>query len=875
MSFWNRFYNVLRNRKFSREIDEELNSHIVEALEHGRDPEEVRRAFGSRLRVGEQSYDIGVLPWLDCLRADTIFGWRQLTKHKVTSAAAILSLGLALGASMSAFRLIDALLLRPMPVTEPHRLFAMFTLGYDPGGHFRLGDSNEYPQFQLMRAAVKDQAELIATSFGERVELTYGSDQEIEKAHRQFVSGSMFPSFGLRPALGRLFTESDDDNPFAHPYAVLSYDYWTLRFGRDPNVLGRTFRMSDNVYQIVGVAPQGFTGTEPGTMTDIFLPTTMFAGVTRNDWSWIRTFVCMKPGSSVSAVRDRLQAVFHTVQTERSKAFVGWPKQRLEQFLSQTILVLPASGGLSEVQLEYKQPLEILAVLVGLVLMIGCANVANLLTAQATARAREMALRVSIGAGRARLVQLVLVESVILAVTASLVGALLAWWSAPYIVGRLNPADDPVRLALPLDWRVLGFAFALTIGVTSFFGLFPALRASATQPVSALKGGDGTDRKQKVMHALIAAQVAFCCVVAILAGLLLKSFDRLENQPTGFSSVRLLALDVETKPSQAPVYWDQVAEHLRELPGVEQVAISAWPLLSGVGANGFVSVDGVSAGNSLAYFLNVSPGWLDTMGIPLRDGRDFRPDDVDPGAAIVNEAFAKAYFGGANPVGRWFERNMARLQVVGLVSNARYRNMREPITPTAYIPFRSGHDQPVGGATFMVLTVGEHPLALAGLLRSEVPRARSQFRVSSIRTQVEINRSQTIRESLLASIALFFAVVALFLAGIGLYGVLDYSVLQRRREIAIRIAVGAPVGRVVRVVTSQLFAMVALGAACGIGLSLATARYAHALLYEVKSTDANVVLGALFTIFVTTAVVAIAPVLHAIRVKPIAVLKVE
>lgn len=875
MPLWNRFFNVLRRRRLNREIDEELDSHLAEAAEHGRDPEEARRAFGSRLRIGEESYDIRVLPTLDSLRADTIFGWRHLRKHRVSTTAAILSLGLALGASISAFRLVDALLLRPMPVAEPERLYAMFTLGYDPGGHFRLGDSNEYPQFQIMRAAVKHDAELIAASFGERVELTYGSDQEIEKAHRQFVSGWMFDTFGMKPALGRLFSESDDDKPHAHPYAVLSYDYWTRRFGRDPKALGRSFRMGDDLYQIVGIAPQGFTGTEPGTMTDIFLPTMMYAGVTHDNWGWIRTFVYMRPGGSISVVRDHLQAVFHSVQTDRAKTFVGWPRKRLENFLNQTIRVLPASGGLSDIRLQYKQPLEILAVLVGLVLLIGCVNVANLLTAQATARAREMALRVSIGAGRARLTQLVLVESAMLALLACTVGVLFAWWSAPYLVEHINPPDDPVRLVLSIDWRVIGFGLLLTIAVTFLFGLFPALRASATQPVSALKGGDDANGRPKVMHGLIAAQVTFCCVVIFLAGLLLKSSDRLENQPTGFSSERLLALDVETKPSQRADFWNQVAEHLRELPGVEQVAIAGWPLLSGLGANGFVSVNGVTGSDSLAYFLDISPGWLEAMKLRLLDGRDFRPDDVYPGVAIVNEAFAKEYFGNANPLGRRFARGTTPLEVVGLVSNARYRNMREPITPTAYIPFRPDHDQTIDSAVLMIRTVGENPLAMAGLLRREVPRARSEFRVSNIRTQVEINRSQTTRERLLAALALFFAVLALLLAGVGIYGVLDYSVLQRRREIGIRIAVGATAGRVASTVTSEFFSIVVGGAAVGAGLGMAAGHSADALLYEVMPSDTGILLGTVLTILIISAIAAIAPVARAVRIEPMAVLKIE
>jgi predicted permease len=875
MSLWGRFRNALRPRRLERDIDEELQSHLAEAVQSGRDPVEARRAFGSTLRIAEQSRDIGVLSALDSLRADTVFGWRQLKKHKVASVAAILSLGLATGACTAAFRLIDALLLRPMPIAEPDRLHAMFTLGYDPGGHLRLGESNEYPQFRAMRAAVKDDAELIAVSYGERIELTYGSGQEIEKAHRQFVSGWLFDSFGLKPALGRLLTASDDDKPNAHPYAVLSYDYWTRRFGQDPSVLARSFQMGGGLYEIVGVAPQGFTGTEPGIMTDIFLPTMMYAGVTHDDWGWIRTFVRMKPGGSVKSVRDRLQSVFQAIQGERAKTFVGWPKRRLDNFLSQKVLVLPAAGGLSYTRQEYQRPLEVLAILVGLVLLIACANVANLLTGQAAARAREMALRVSIGAGRARLTQLVLVESALVATLATAVGSLFAWWAAPYVVDRINPPDDPARLLLPLDWRVMAFGAALTIGVTFLFGLLPALRASATQPVSALKGGDDPHAKRRLMNSMIALQVAFCCVVLFVAGLLVSSFDRLANQPTGFSSERLLALDVEARPTQAPVYWDQVADHLKDLPGVEHVALAGWPLLSGWGSNGFISVNSAPPGDRQAYFLNVSPGWLETMQIPLIDGRDFRPGDVYPGAAIVNEAFAKEYFGGANPVGRWFARGNTSMQVVGLVRDARYRNMREPITPTAYIPFRYGGDESVNQATLIVRTSAENPLALASMLRTEVPRARTEFRVSNIRTQTEINRSQTLRERMLATLALFFAVVALLLAAIGLYGVLDYSVLQRRREIGVRLAVGAPPRRVATLVVFDVFAMVACGAVLGGAMGLAAARYVTALLYAVEPTDPTLLLTALLTLLLATAAAAIAPVARAIRIEPSSVLRVE
>jgi hypothetical protein len=270
MSLWSRIANVLLGRSLSREIDEELQSHIDEAIRQGRDPAEARRAFGSALRHREESRDIRLIAWLDSLRADAVFGWRQLRKNKVTSAAAILSLALAIGACTSAFRLIDALFLRPLPISEPERLYAISTEGLDVDGKPLSGDSWSYPLFRLMRAAARNEAELIAISGSERTDLTYASDQDMEKAYRQYVSGWMFTSFGLRPALGRLLTENDDLKPGAHPYAVLSHDYWTRRFGRDPKVIGRTFRMGNDLYQIIGVSEAPFAGTETGTVTDIF-----------------------------------------------------------------------------------------------------------------------------------------------------------------------------------------------------------------------------------------------------------------------------------------------------------------------------------------------------------------------------------------------------------------------------------------------------------------------------------------------------------------------------------------------------------------------------------------------------------------------------
>ena len=288
MSLWSRIANVFRGDRLNRDIEEELQSHIAEAITEGRDPGEARRAFGSVLSHRERSRDIRLIPWLESLCADAVFGWRQLLKRKVTSAAAVLSLALAIGSCDAAFRLMDAMLWRPLPIVAPERLYVLSREVAGPDGKVLTSDNFEYPMFRQMRAQVKDQAELIAVSGADHIDLTYGSDQETEKAYQQYVSGWMFQSFGIRSALGRVFTENDDLTPGAHPYAVLSYDYWKRRFAEDPKVVGRTFRTGNEVYQIVGVAEGPFTGTEPGTVTDIFLPTMMMKNnaIVRSDYQW-------------------------------------------------------------------------------------------------------------------------------------------------------------------------------------------------------------------------------------------------------------------------------------------------------------------------------------------------------------------------------------------------------------------------------------------------------------------------------------------------------------------------------------------------------------------------------------------------------------
>ena len=890
MSLWSRILNALHGERLNREIEEELQSHLEEAIASGHDPDEARRAFGSILRQREASHSIRVAGWLESLLADVRFGWRQLCRNKVTSAAAVLSLALGIGSCVAAFRLIDALLWRPLPISNSSKLYVLSRKM--TGLYGKPAEDNYWatPDFKLMRDAVKDQADLIAISDADRTDITWSTDDDMEKAHVVYVSGNMFPLFGLEPALGRLLTPAADRAPGAAPYAVLSWDYWNHRFGRDPHVLGRSLHIGDQTFEIIGVGPRDFTGTETGTVTDIFLPLSMNSLATRDGVSWHHTFLMLKPGvnpaTALEPLRQHLSAVSRAFEAECSTCFRGVPKATIDRLLNKKLVFHPAGAGISDLQKDYRRSLGILGLLAALVLLIACVNVANMMTAQAAARAQEMALRISIGAGRRRLVQLILAQSALLALLASVLGALFAAWSAPFVLSLINPPDNPARLALPADWRVLLFAFGLIILVVLLLGLLPALRASAVRPVAALKGCEDPHSPRRLMRGAIALQIAFCCLVLFLSSLFVASFQRLQNRPLGFSTDRLLLLETVAGKGQLPVVWNQTAEALRAIPGVDSVAISGWPLLGRIRINSDISINSAPPGPTPAFFLNVSPGWLSTMKIPLVSGRDFSSQDGSPtsaiqGSAIVNETFARTFFPGQDPIGRTFERgaNQPPNTIVGVTPDTPYHDLREPSPAVFYVPLdeidADSAPGPVRFATFTIHTAGQDPLALANSLRQFIAQRHNGLRVSNVTTQLDLVRDQTIRERLIAMLAAFFAAVALLLAGIGLYAVLNYSVLQRRREIGIRMAMGSPLAGIVRLVTLDVFLMIALGGCAGVALGFGAARYVASLFYQVKATDADMIALPACAILLTALVATLPAVLRALRTDPTEILRAE
>ncbi len=885
MSLWSRILNAVHGERLNREIEEELQSHIEEAIASGHDPEEARGIFGSVLRQREASHSIRVAGWLESLLADVRFGWRQLCRNKVTSVAAVLSLALGIGSCVAAFRLIDALLWRPLPISNSSDLYVLShqETGFD--GKPLEDDHWATPDFNLMRDAVKDQADLIAISDADRTDITWSTGDDVEKAHVVYVSGNMFPLFGLEPVLGRLIVTADDRAPGAAPYAVLSWDYWNHRFGRDPNVLGGSLHIGDQNFQIIGVGPRDFTGVEKGTVTDIFLPLSMNRAATEESMPWHRTFLMVKsgvnPANDLEQLRQHLFAVNRAFGSACSTCFRGETKADIDRFLNQKLLFQPAGAGISALQTEYRRLLVVLGLLAALVLLIACVNVANMMTAQAAARAQEMALRISIGAGRRRLVQLILAQSALLALMASGLGAFFAVWSAPFVLSLINPPDNPARLALSADWRVLLFGFGLIILVVLLLGLLPALRASAVRPVTALKGGEDPYSPRRLMRGAIAVQVAFCFLTLFLSSLFVASFQRLQDRPLGFSTDRLLLLETVAGKGQLPVVWNQTAEALRAAPGVDSVAISSWPLLGRIRINSDISINGAPPSPTPAFFLNISPSWLSTMKIPLVSGRDFRPADTSPGAAIVNETFVRTFFPGQDPIGRTFARgtNQPLNKIVGVTPDVPDHDLREPNLAVFYVPFDEIDDQSApkaaGFATFAIHTNTQNPLALADSLRQLIAQRHNGLRVSNVTTQLDLVRDQTIRERLIAMLAAFFAAVALLLAGIGLYAILNYSVLQRRREIGIRMAIGSTRAGIVRIVTLDVFLMIAVGGCAGVALGFGAARYVQSLFYQVKATDADMIAFPTCAILLTVLVATLPAVLRALRTDPTEILRAE
>jgi predicted permease len=582
--------------------------------------------------------------------------------------------------------------------------------------------------------------------------------------------------------------------------------------------------------------------------------------------------------------RAILQTVFTTFQRDRSSRFrADEPREHIENFIRTPLYLHAAASGPSRLRESFERPLWVLAVIAFLVLLIACSNVASLLIARTAARDREMALRLSIGAGRGRLIQQMLVESGLLSATSCLLGVLLAAKAGPLIVDMLSTSQRVVRLDLQVDWGVLGFLTAAGSVTTFLFGLAPALRASGASPNAVLKAGGGRQTaKIGLFRPLVAAQTAFSFLVLFVAGLFLTSFGRLVGSDLGFERNHLVVVDVDAKglrPGEPKTLaaWRVLQERLREIPGVQSASLSGWALFEGSSSSRSLRVPGRPAEAFEPRYLPVSPGFLETMKIRLVAGRDFDWRDWRPSpqsAVIVNESFVHRYFPGESALGkRFFQVDkggaLTAQDIVGIAGDAKYLSVRAPAPPTVY--------EPLGPGSWASVQVRTHldPSALTALLRNELPRIHPAFRMTGVTLQSTLVDNTLVRERVLALLSGFFSIVAIVLIAVGLYGVLSYGVFQRTREIGIRVALGArPLG-VVSLVVSEIGLVMALGLGLGLAGAIAATRFITALLYEVKPSDIWSIAAPLTSLLFVCSFAALLPALRAARIDPNTALRYE
>ena len=892
MSLWSRLANVFRAGRVQRDLDDELQFHLEERtralIASGMTPEaaarDAARRLGDPLRLREESLDVKLLPWLDSLGRDVRLGARMLRKNAVVTSAAVVSLSAALGACVAAFSLVDALVLRQLPVREPGQLIYLTFPTYSP--ERPEGETFSDPLFVRMRDAARGHADLFAmsTQVMRPVRLD-GPTSEKEQIRTQYVSGDAFERLGVAPAAGRLLTAGDDMRPGAHPAVVVSHAFWLRRFGGDPAVVGRWVVLEDRQFQIVGVTDPRFTGVEPGRPTDMWFPYAMYNPRAFGNFSfgWTRVFGRLNPNVRIQQAHGVIEAAFMNARRDMAQRLGrDQSPETLARFVQTPLFLRTAGNGPSPLRRQFERPLWILASIAALVLLIAGSNVANLFLARTAAREHEMALRLSIGAGRGRLIQQVLIESALVAAAACLLGLLFAAVAAPAVVGMLAPAGDPVQLNLRVDWRVLGVAGGLTLLTTALFGLAPALRASHVAPMTALKTGGGrSGARAGVMRPFVAIQVAFGLVVLFVGSLLVLSFARLSRVNPGFAISDVLHMSLEAvqrvDPAQQRAALLQTLDRLRSVPGVQAVSSADYFVLGRAWTYG-IRVPGTQYETFEATMAPVTAGFFETMNIPLVAGRAFVRRDMDPGASpaiVVNEAFARRYFGREPALGRRLEARFGTdhdkaddYEIVGVAADTRH-DLREPAAPTIYIllPLRTNGT--------LYVRVASDAAALTSRLREEVRAASPIFRVTTVRSQAAAVNQTLIRERLLALLSGFFAVVGVVLAAVGLYGVLSYSVVQRTREIGIRVALGARRARVVWTTVTDAGGAVVAGVLFGLAGGLYLSLFVKSLLFEVTPLDFWSLALPLATLLLAALLAATIPAYRAARVDPAIALRYE
>jgi predicted permease len=828
--------------------------------------------------------------------ADLRLAVRGLRRSPLFSLVAILSLALGIGANTAIFTLIDQMLLRKLPVAEPERLVMLYQQGSHNGSNMGIR-MHSYPLYQDLQQKAEPLQEVLCRRL---VPASVSVDNQTERVDAEMVSGNFFTMLGVKPALGRVFSSEEDDRIYrGHPVVVLGYDYWVNRFARDPGVVGKTIRVNNYPMTIVGVSARGFAGLDPAQAPQIRVPILM-KPVMVPDWEWVhfddrrtrwvQLFGRLKPGYTLASAAAPLQGLFTQVRNYEMTlpAAKDWSQYSRNRFMQGKLLVEAAAMGYSGLRNDFSMPLMVLMCMVGLVLLIACANVANLLIARAFARQREIAVRLSLGASRGRLVQQLLVESLALSFAGAVMGVFLSVVLTRSLLSLVPSGSSPILISARPDLRILAFTLILTSLTGVIFGLVPALRASRVDlwetlkvTVGSITGGSGSLFLRK---GLVTAQVALSFLLLFGAGLFVRSLQNLQKTDTGVALDNLVAFQLSPALSdydtpRAMALYQQLQERLRSSPGVKSAAFAAVPILSGDEWDSSTSVEGhrPADGEDMQAFMNaLSPGYFETMQIPILEGRDFKIGDAKDNSkvAIVNRRFAEHFFKGGSAVGKHLGRGVGPkttmdVEIIGVVADSLYEGPREGVRRQVFVP-----NWGKNSAVFYVRTHNASASAY-GLIRNEVKQLDSAMPVYGLKTLESQLDETLLTDRLIALLSAGFGVLATLLASIGLYGVMAFAVARRRKELGIRLALGAQPGFVIWLVMKEVLLLLSIGLAVGLPAALALGRYVSSQLYGIEGHDPGVAITTIVLLAVVSAAAGLIPAHRASRIDPILALRHE
>ncbi|HEY4219341.1 MAG TPA: ABC transporter permease [Gemmatimonadaceae bacterium] len=824
--------------------------------------------------------------------------FRTLFKTPFVTIVAVLSLALGIGANAAIFSLFDQMLLRPLPVSQPDRLVNLGDPGPNPGSQScgQAGGCDAVFSYPMLRDLQKAKSAFrgIAghVAFGANV----AYKNETLNGDAMLVSGSYFPVLGVHPALGRLFTEADDQTIGGDFVAVVGYNYWKTRLGGDPNIVNQKIIINGQTFTIVGVAPDGFDGTTLGVMPNVYVPLTMraqmspgFSGLTKRRWYWIYLFARLKPGVSMAQAKTAINLVYKPIINDvEAPLQQGMSAQTMVKFKAKEITLEDGRRGQSEMHKDTRTPLILLFSITGIVLLIACANIANLLLARAAGRATEMAVRLSLGATRGQILSQLLTESLLLAVLGGIVSLLVAHWTLIALM-QLLPVDTSSVLHFELHWNVVFFAAALSIGTGVLFGLFPALQSTNPDLVTTLRAGSGkvagARSAARFRTSLVTAQIALSMALLVSAGLFVKSLLNVGKVDLGIKPDSVVTFSVSPSlngytPARSAQLFGQLEQDLTALPGVNSVSTGLVPLLSGSNWGSDVSVQGFKKGpdtDANARYNEVGPGYFRTLGIPILQGREFNGSDVAGATqvAIVNQTFAKKFGLGNNAVGKFMGshgNDSLNVEIVGLMKDAKYSQVKGDVPPVFIFPYKQ--DTTVGELTFYVKTAAS-PSQVLRAIPGVIKKLDPNLPVENLKTLPQQIKDNVFMDRMISTLSAAFAALATLLAAIGLYGVLAYSVAQRTREIGVRMALGANAGTVRTMVLRQVGVMTLIGSVIGIAAALAIGRGAKSLLYEMQGYDPMVIAIAVVVLVVVAMGAGLLPAHNASKVDPVQALRYE